>query len=146
MTEPEQLPRWVAPIIAILGAVTLINGLEMLLAPGYWYNLVPGVSETGPLNTHLVADAGTFNIPIGLGLILAARDPSRHVLVIAIAAGAGLLHSLLHLYSHVAGYLSVEHLTTEAIGIYIPAAILLGLIPIILKRPSGLRETPRVTS
>ena len=143
MRERENLQRWIPPVIAILGAVTLINGLEMLLAPGYWYSLVPGVSETGPLNTHLVADAGTFNIPIGLGLILASRDPYRHVVVIAIAAGAGLLHSLLHLYSHAAGYLSVEHLTTEVLGIYLPTAILLGLIPIILNRPSGLRDTPR---
>ena len=146
MRKCENLPRWIAPIIAILGAVTLINGLEMLLAPGYWYNSVPGVSENGPLNAHLVADAGTFNIPIGLGLILAARDPYRHVVVIAIAAGAGLLHSLLHLYSHAAGYLSVEHLTTEVLGIYLPTAILLALIPIILKRPSGLRDPQRVTS
>ncbi|HEY2664659.1 MAG TPA: hypothetical protein VGI47_09990 [Candidatus Binataceae bacterium] len=146
MRAPEHLPRWIGPIVAILGALALVNGLEMLLSPVYWYNLVPGVSETGPLNTHLVADAGTFNIPIGLGLMLAARDPYRNVLVIAIAAGAGLLHSLLHLYSHVAGWLPLDHLGTEILGIYIPAAILLALIPIILKRPKASTTPRRVAS
>src|SRR5713226_1806676 len=110
-----RLPRWIGLILVILGAITVLTGLEMLLAPAYWYNSVPGVPETGPLNTHLVADAGTFNIPIGLGLILASRDPYRNVLVISIAAGAGLLHSLLHLYSHAAGLLSFDHLTTEVL-------------------------------
>src|SRR5271166_6652789 len=99
MKTDKRPPRWVAVVLVVLGVLALSNGLEMLLAPVWWYQSVPGVPETGPLNAHLVADGGTFNIPIGLGLILAARDPHRNVLMIAIAAGAGVLHSCLHLYS-----------------------------------------------
>jgi len=135
MKTDKRPPRWVAVVLVVLGVLALSNGLEMLLAPVWWYQSVPGVPETGPLNAHLVADGGTFNIPIGLGLILAARDPHRNVLMIAIAAGAGVLHSCLHLYSHAAGLLSLDHLATEFFGIYIPAALLVALSAIVLKQP-----------
>jgi hypothetical protein len=133
MKMDKRPPRWIGLVLVVLGALALGNGLEMLFAPSWWYQAVPGVPETGPLNAHLVADGGTFNIPIGLGLILATRDPYRNVLVIAIAAGAGVLHSFLHLYSHAAGLLSLDHLATEIFGIYLPAALLVALIPIVLK-------------
>lgn len=115
--------RWITVVLLVLGALQFVNGLMMLFAPAAWYAGVPGVPETGPLNNHLVMDGGTFNIPIGLALMIAASDAHRHVLAIAVAAGAAILHSLLHVWSHAAGVLSLEHLTTEIIGIYIPAAI-----------------------
>lgn len=115
--------RWITVVLLVLGALQFVGGLMMLFAPAAWYAGVPGVPETGPLNSHLVMDGGTFNIPIGLALMIAASDAHRHVLAIAVAAGAAILHSLLHVWSHAAGVLSLEHLTTEIIGIYIPAAI-----------------------
>jgi hypothetical protein len=49
------------------------------------------------------------------------------------------MHSILHLYSHAAGLLSLEHLGTEAAGIYLPTIALIA-IAIILMRQGSPRE------
>jgi hypothetical protein len=49
------------------------------------------------------------------------------------------MHSILHLYSHAAGLLSLEHLGTEIVGIYIPTLVLIA-IAIILMRQGSSRE------
>ena len=110
--------RWMKILLWVLGGVSLINGIEMFFAPSLWFfRLVPGVPETGPFNAHLVADSGTFFIAVGVGLLIAGFDPRRHVAAVIVAAIANLFHSILHLYSHEAGLLSLDHLGTEVLGI-----------------------------
>lgn len=119
-------PRWIKIALWILGAITLINGLEMLFMPATWFfRIVPGVPETGPFNAHLVGDGGTFFIAVGIGLLIAATDPRRHLSAIIVAAIAGFLHAGLHVYSHEAGLLSLDHLGVEFVGIYLPTLILI---------------------
>jgi hypothetical protein len=98
--------------------------------------MVPGVPETGPFNAHLVADSGTFFIAVGVGLLIAGFDPKRHVAVVVVAAIANLFHSILHIYSHEAGLLSLEHLGTEVSGIYIPTLALIAIAIILLRSPA----------
>jgi uncharacterized membrane protein len=120
-----KLPRLVGPVLAILGILSLINGSEMFFFPSRWFfKLVPGVPDTGPFNAHLVADGGAFNLALGVGLLIAARDPARHWAVLMTAALAGVIHSALHLWSHETGILPFNHMATEAFGIYVPALIL----------------------
>ena len=140
MVEAANLMRLIRVLIWILGATSLINGIAMFFAPSVWFfRLVPGVPETGPFNAHLVADSGTFFIAVGIGLLIAGSDPARHVAVVIVAAVANLMHSILHLYSHAAGLLSLEHLGTEIVGIYIPTLVLIA-IAIILMRNGSSRE------
>ncbi|HXN87465.1 MAG TPA: hypothetical protein VN867_15430 [Candidatus Binataceae bacterium] len=132
--------RLIRVLLLILGAISLINGIAMFFAPSVWFfRLVPGVPETGPFNAHLVADSGTFFIAVGIGLLIAASDPTRHVAVVIVAAVANLMHSILHLYSHAAGLLSLKHLGTEIAGIYLPTIALIA-IAIILMRQGPHRE------
>src|SRR5688572_21425144 len=42
------------------------NGLFMLVAPEPWYNLVPGVTDTGPFNQHFIRDIGIIQLFIGV--------------------------------------------------------------------------------
>lgn len=131
-------PRWIKILLWVLGAVSLINGVEMFFLPATWFfRLVPGVPETGPFNAHLVADGGTFFIAVGVGLLIAGFNPRRHVAAVVVAAIANLFHSILHIYSHEAGLLSLEHLGTEVIGIYLPTLLLIGLAIILLRSPAG---------
>jgi len=126
-------------VLWILGATSLINGIAMFFAPSVWFfRMVPGVPETGPFNAHLVADSGTFFIAVGTGLLIAGFDPRRHVAVVVVAAIANLFHSILHIYSHEAGLLSLEHLGTEVFGIYIPTLVLIA-IAIMLVRTAAQR-------
>jgi len=127
-------PRWMKIVIWVLGAIGLLNGIAMFFAPATWFfKMVPGVPETGPFNAHLVADSGTFFIAVGVGLLIAGFDPRRHVAAVIVAAVANLFHSILHLYSHEAGLLSLEHLGTEVAGIYVPTLVLI-MLAVMLSR------------
>jgi len=139
-------PRWITILLWLLGATSLINGIAMFFAPSAWFfRLVPGVPETGPFNAHLVADSGTFFIAVGVGLLIAGSDPKRHVAVVIVAAISNLFHSILHIYSHEAGLLSLEHLGTEISGIYLPTAALIVIAIILLRTPAarGAEATAR---
>lgn len=135
-------PKLIRALLWILGATSLLNGVAMFFAPSAWFfRLVPGVPETGPFNAHLVADSGTFFIAVGVGLLIAASDPKRHVAVVVVAAIANLFHSILHLYSHAAGLLSIEHLATEIFGIYLPTIALIAIAIILMRRPREVAKS-----
>jgi predicted anti-sigma-YlaC factor YlaD len=120
------IPRWIVPVLWILAALDIVNGIEMFFFPSAWFfKLVPGVPETGAYNMHLVMDGGTFFLAVGVGLVAAAINPRRNAVAVIVAAVAGVMHSALHIYSHAAGLLSTEHLMTEILGIYIPAILLI---------------------
>lgn len=122
--KPES-PRWISPLLWLLAALTLISGVAMLFAPHAWFfTLVPGVTETGPFNAHLVQDGGCFNLAIGIGLVIAAYNPVRYAVAVVVAAIAAVAHALLHLYSHAAGLLAGEHLWVEFFGVLVPAVLL----------------------
>jgi len=121
-------PKWVVVLLWIIAAMDIVNGIEMFFFPSAWFfRLVPGVPETGPFNSHLVMDGGTFFLAVGIGLVAAALNPRRDAIAVVVAAIAGIMHSILHLYSHAAGILSSKHLMTEILGIYIPAILLVGI-------------------
>ncbi|HYL59489.1 MAG TPA: hypothetical protein VEU51_11495, partial [Candidatus Acidoferrales bacterium] len=89
-----------------------------------------------------VMDGGTFFIAVGVGLVAAAWNPRRHAIAVVVAAIAGVMHSILHLWSHAEGWLSSAHVMTEVVGIYIPA-ILLIVISIALYRLPDAAESVR---
>jgi hypothetical protein len=132
----NKTPRWISILLWLFAAFYLANGIEMFFLPSTWFfRLVPGVPETGPFNAHLVADSGTFNLGITAGLVLAALHPQRHAVAVLVAAVASTMHSILHIYSHAAGLLSSQHITTEIVGIYLPT-IVLWLLVFVLMRPA----------
>jgi hypothetical protein len=141
-------PAWITVLLYWFGATYALNGIAMFFFPSAWFfRLVPGVPETGAFNAHLVMDGGTFYIPIGIALIVAARDAKRHVSAVAIAAGATVLHALLHLYSHEAGLLSWDHVATELVGIYLPATLLTAIALLAIVKPipalAGAQLSPK---
>jgi hypothetical protein len=140
----SKVPTWIVVLLWIMAALDIVNGIEMFFFPSTWFfKLVPGVPETGPYNMHLVADGGTFFLAVGLGLVFAAIDPRRNAIAVVVAAIAGVMHSALHIYSHAAGLLSLEHLITEVLGIYIPTILLIAIAALLYRRP---QETRAATS
>jgi predicted anti-sigma-YlaC factor YlaD len=136
----SNLPRWIVPVLWILAALDVVNGIEMFFFPSAWFfKLVPGVPETGAYNMHLVMDGGTFFLAVGVGLVFAATNPRRNAVAVVVAAIAGVMHSALHIYSHAAGLLSTEHLVTEILGIYIPAILLIVISAILYSQSNETR-------
>ncbi len=83
--------------LLVLGLVHVLNGAFMILAPERWYAAVPGVSMTGPLNHHFVADIGLAFLASGTGLLLGLRKGAQAAAFAAAGATWPVLHALLHI-------------------------------------------------
>src|SRR5215475_13286973 len=110
-----------------LGLLLAANGLLMLLDPAQWCAIVPGVPETGPLNPHFVRDIGAAYVVTGVAIAWLARDARA---VPAALAGALFLtlHALVHVADAIAGRLHPEHILSDLVAVFVPAAIALWLV------------------
>ena len=110
-----------------LGLLLAANGLLMLLDPAQWYAIVPGVSETGPLNPHFVRDIGAAYVVTGVAIAWLARDARA---VPAALAGALFLtlHALVHVADAIAGRLHTDHILSDLVTVFAPAVIALWLV------------------
>ena len=101
---------WIQIALAVNGAANLFAGAALLLAPTWFFQTI---GTFPPLNQHYLGDAGAFLLPLGLGLLLALKDPRRHRLLIGMAALAGLLHTGNHLYDDlILGHGTAAHLAS----------------------------------
>ncbi|HET6472148.1 MAG TPA: hypothetical protein VFG38_09905 [Pseudomonadales bacterium] len=87
--------------LALLGAVQLLNGLYMIVAPMAWYGSVPGVVDTGPMNHHFIIDIGLAFAASGVGMSMALRRGAAA----AAFALAGATWPTLHALFHVSGWI-----------------------------------------
>ena len=109
-------------IAAIFAIFSVFNGGTMLFAGPFWYESVPGASETGPYNPHFVQDIGAAFLVAGLAL---AARVWRSVYWPAGVAGAGFLaaHALIHLVAIIAGH--DHHIGFDLMTIVLPSALAL---------------------
>jgi uncharacterized protein YjeT (DUF2065 family) len=124
-----------------LGLLLTANGFLMLVDPAGWYAMVPGVSETGPLNAHFVRDIGAAYLVTGVAIAALALDARA-----APAALAGALflalHVLVHVFDAMAGRLHADHVFPDLVTVFAPAAIALWLV---LSSNPRLRRMPMLT-
>jgi hypothetical protein len=92
--------RLVQLVVGLTGALNLLIGIAMLVAPAWFYDTI---GTFPPYNRHFLGDLGSFLLPLGAGLLVAARDPARHALLIGVVALGSLLHSLNHTYDALIG-------------------------------------------
>jgi hypothetical protein len=125
----------------VLGLALAANGFLMLVDPAGWYAMVPGVPETGPLNAHFVRDIGAAYLVTGVAIAALALDARA-----APAALAGALfltlHALVHAFDAMAGRLHADHVLTDLVTVFAPAAIALWLV---LSSTPSLRRMPMLT-
>jgi predicted anti-sigma-YlaC factor YlaD len=86
------------------GIFYVLAGVALLFAPD-WF--LTSVGPFPPYNRHYMGDTGSFTLALGVGLLLAARDPLRQRLLILVA----LIGTLLHTGNHAYGDLVLEELT-----------------------------------
>jgi len=97
MGKPDALDRLVQFLIVFPALLAFVNGVSMVWDPHAWYQSLPTVQHTGPLNQHFIRDIGLAYITSGIMLGYAARFPSGRWL----AALAGVLWLTLHGAFHV---------------------------------------------
>ncbi|WP_052573068.1 hypothetical protein [Haloferula sp. BvORR071] len=111
-------------IVASLNAAFLFgNGLAMLFTPFMWYNVVPGVSHTGPFNPHFVMDIGLIQMFLGAMLGLGLARPAGRFLLWAAAATWLSAHALLHFWEVAAGICPPSALARDFAAVTLPALI-----------------------
>jgi hypothetical protein len=111
--------------LILLGLFHLGNGLWMLVASDGWYATIPGVSLTGPINHHFIADIGLAYVASGTGLLLGARG-IRSAGAFAVAGSAWpAMHALLHAWGwiHMGLPASASVFVSEGIGVMLVGAL-----------------------
>lgn len=104
-----------------LGSGLLANAGAMLLVPDTWYQTVPTVTLTGPLNTHFIRDIGCAYALSGVGLIWAAACPRQAQAAAWLATLFLLMHAAVHLYEVAIGLCGWRTWWAAAPGVTLPA-------------------------
>ena len=110
-------PALVQATLALGGLFYILAGAALLIAP-IWF--LESIGPFAPFNRHYMGDAGSFALALGVGLLLASRDPLRNRVMFI----AGLVGTLVHTANHAYGDLVLAELS--------PAATVRDLIPLII--------------
>lgn len=117
------LPARVAQVIVgLAGALYTFTGLALLFAPVWFFN---AIGRYPPFNRHYEGDLGSFLLPLGVGLLLAARNPARHKLLLWVAAAGSLVHAGNHVYDALLSRAALGHWLTDTAPILVFALVLL---------------------
>ena len=106
----------------IVGLSLIANGLTMLAVPEAWYDLVPGVPQTGPLNPHFVRDIGAAYVVAGGALVWFAIDRAARPAALAGAAFLA-IHAAIHVWDAAAGREHVHQLLVDLPAVFLPPAL-----------------------
>lgn len=87
----------VRALLILLGLFHIANGAIMLVAPGLWYMMIPGVIDTGPLNQHFIYDIGMAFVASGAMLVLGARAGRGAAALACAGATWPALHAIIHI-------------------------------------------------
>ena len=98
-----------------------VNGLFMLIAPSKWYNLVPGVSETGFFNQHFVRDIGLIQLFLGIAFGVGMLRPERRIDLWAAATLWLCAHALFHFWEVAVGICSPSVIPRDFAAVTLPA-------------------------
>jgi len=79
----------------LLGAVSLLLGLFMALAPGTFVDKIAPFGSGA--DDHFLRDLATYQIAVGAGLLLSVRRVSWRVPVLFLGLLQGALHTINHL-------------------------------------------------
>jgi hypothetical protein len=140
----------VRAVLALLALLDIGTGLWAVLAPADWYANFPGlgrhwVVSTGPLNEHLVTDAGAGFLAIGAALLVAALWMARPAIITALVAvlAQGVPHFMFHI-SHPDSALGTIDVVVGVWGIGFECAVALALAVVVARwgRSSTGRAAP----
>jgi hypothetical protein len=108
-------------MVAFNGAFLSVNGLFMLINPLAWYELVPGVTDTGFFNQHFIRDIGMIQLFLGVAFAIGMVVPERRVGLWAAAAAWLSAHALFHFWEVAVGICSPSVIPRDFLAVTMPA-------------------------
>jgi len=116
--------RIIQLLVALSGLAYALSGAALLFAPTWFFQ---SIGHFPPYNQHYEGDLGSFLLALGIGLLFAASDPTRHRLVVRIAALGGLLHVGNHIYAALLKTAPPDEWTREIVPLLAFAVLLIAL-------------------
>lgn len=110
------------------GLFYLSVSLLLFLAPVWFYE---NIGHFPPFNRHYMGDVASFLLPMAVGLLVAASDPSRYRLIIGMAAIASLIHTANHAYDALFEHMTHGHWLAD----FVPLVLLAGALVAAYYRP-----------
>jgi hypothetical protein len=110
-------------MVAFNGLSLSANGLFMLVAPLTWYELVPGVTDTGFFNQHFVRDIGIIQLFLGVAFIVGLLRPERRIGLWAAATLWLSAHALFHFWEVAVGLCAPSALPRDFPAVTLPALL-----------------------
>jgi len=105
-----------------IGGLSVMTAAYMWTATQHWYDTIPGVSLTGPLNSHFAKDVALAYLTSGVALIWAGVKQDRYIGLFGAAWLA--LHALFHIWIWVHRGAPVDLVAlVNLTGIQLPAFI-----------------------
>jgi hypothetical protein len=105
-TPTRATVRYVEVTLIVFGVYSVLVGLFMLVAPGTFFDTL---GNFGARNDHYIFDNASFELPLGLMMLAAARWRSWRIPALAFAT----LHWGLHALSHI---IDPHHAAGDSIG------------------------------
>jgi hypothetical protein len=115
-------------VLIVFGAIEILLGLMMVIFPEQAASMA-GASEVSGYLIYTMASLGVSLIAPSIFLIIAARDPVRHINWVTFAIVWCLLGALAGLYAVIRGAVEFSHVSIQIIMDIVFAAIFLGLYP-----------------
>jgi hypothetical protein len=112
--------------LIVVGVIEILLGLSLVFVPG---QAASGVSEVSGYLTYMMASLGICLIAFGAFLIVAARDPLRHINWVKYAIVLCILGAAGGLYSVILGAVSFGQAGMQIIMDAVIAAVFLALYP-----------------
>ena len=113
----------VCAMVALNGLFLSVNGLFMLAAPMTWYELVPGVTETGFFNQHFIRDIGIIQLFLGAAFAVGMIRPERRIGLWAAATLWLIAHAVFHLWEVAVGICAPSAILRDFPAVTLPALI-----------------------
>jgi len=110
-------------MVAFNGIFLSANGLFMLVNPSAWYELVPGVTDTGFFNQHFIRDIGIIQLFLGVAFGLGMVRPERRIGLWAVATLWLSAHAAFHLWEVAVGICSPAVIPRDFPAVTLPAII-----------------------
>lgn len=116
-------PPWLRLISGGLAVYYIAIATHMLFAPEHWYNAVPGVTATGPINIHFIRDIGAAFLMSGMALAVYGKNPVLWVAAPIAAIFPG-VHAGIHAFGLLSGH-SHDSTTVDFFGVVFPGFLTL---------------------
>ncbi len=108
-------------MVAFNGLFLSANGIFMLVAPLTWYELVPGVTDTGFFNQHFIRDIGIIQLFIGVAFIAGLWRAERRIGLWAAATLWLSAHALFHFWEVAVGICAASAIPRDFAAVTLPA-------------------------